>query len=316
MNFRRCAFVSVMVLIVVAVVVVPRHRAGSVIEILDGKGVAGYMMLDDSLLLTYLANLDLLSLDYLGHGRFGLIDRRRGIVRYCHLFPLISMDLCQMFGKSGRGEYGNTVRVVSRLLGVVDDELTLQRVICAYGRLPKVEFDKSLQFPFFLFPSCRYPMMTLSSNVVNGKTETQSQYWDRGISFRSSDEYIININVYPPQGVNTNMIFRMGRVVIGDESAIDIGCVKHSKNAHFGVVELKNDMFRDVGLAIGASEPSVVFAYIGANKLSRLESTILVLVTDENNYGEELEFKVDIAIDIGDEVNRKICLKGILKVDG
>lgn len=312
MNLKRYLFAGITAIFVVAAVIVSQYRIGSAFEILDGKGVSGFMSLDDNPLLTYFANADSLSLRVLSHGRCLLKDRKLGLSR-CHgLYPVISLDLVQAFGKCNVDEHGRPFGVTSRLLGDVDGKLTLQRVVCAYGKLPKVEDDKCFQFPFFpVF--CRYPMKIQYANGINGEEESSNMYWDRGVSFKSLGGHITDIDVYPSQNFNTNLIFKIGRVVVGDECVTDLGCIKYSGEASFFVVELENEMFHGVSLELDHHTHPGLNVYLGAVKLSGLESTILVLTMAEGIGCEGLNFCFDIKACIDTLGETKICLKGTLK---
>ena len=319
MKVMRCAISMVLIVMLIiavsAVVVLPKYRISSQFEILDGEGVDGFMMINDNRLLSYLANFDLLALEL--DKRITMFDSEHGLIRCETSFPWIYMCLNpQAIRFTDVKRCMKPFRGTSRFLGTVDDKLELQHVVSVYGELPKIDYESFLQHPFLPFlliiSKSRYPVRIQNPTNANGRTSATIEYWDRGISFDSSGAYVTGIQIYSPQKFDTNLVFRAGHVVIGDEKDIDIGRIVYPKEIECFVVELKNGTMYEICLRVNRKSDSGVFACLGTTKLSPSESTILVWFADGNKTATEMSFCVNLDCDMADKGQQDISLHGVL----
>ena len=263
---------SALVILAASFGMVSRKRIGHTFTILEGKGVEGFMTLDDNPFICYLANPMLLSLRSKGRD---LVAPRLGLLRNNLTWPQISIflrpedmnladDTCDILPFKGRSDR----------LGDIDGKLDVRRVIGVYGDLPKVDCEKLHGFPFgtVLLPS-HFPMTILYPKESNGCDMAEYQYRGLGISFESCGGKITEILVYRPQPFDDSTISLAGEVALGIDRQYCVGCFERGR---LFVVTIKNSSNKCVLLREPQTDSRGVVSFAGTTKLDPNSATVLV----------------------------------------
>lgn len=256
--------------------------------ILDGRGVSGFIMLDENPLWTYIANI--CSLRFIWHTR-EIVDHSNGFARYNLTWPQITVCLNpEEYNKYTYSPINASFEGYSPRLGVVDKNLKVKDVVAVYGELPLVD-QKENPFPgiFNWLVWRRFEVAFRRFDLSNEVYIVDRQYRHCGISFTSHGEKITKILIHEPQYCDMTQVLSLGRFGLSSKE-VELGRIPCDSNAQFLTIGIKNDTGECVDMTLESSCTQNIPVVLGATWLNSGEMTAIALPMPKNGNERSFQF--------------------------